>query len=96
MGFPKKISFSYAVCIYIHMLSIIRLSKDLSCLKKEKQGSHKTWKHSSNKGKYVHRLSLSFARKSVVRLTDHLNMIRVRNENSIFLFLNQNICCGFF
>ena len=56
------------------MLSIIRLSKDLSCLKKEKQGSHKTWKHSSNKGKYVHRLSLSFARKSVVRLIDYLNM----------------------
>ena len=27
-GFPKKISFSYAVCIYIHMLNVDQISKE--------------------------------------------------------------------
>ena len=39
---PPKISFSYTVCIYIQMLSVV-----LKLFKKRKTGSLKTWKHSS-------------------------------------------------
>ena len=35
-GFLKKINYSYALCIYIHMLSVIPLSKEI--IKKRKTG----------------------------------------------------------
>ena len=47
MGCAKKIFFSYAVFIKIHMLNVVCLSKDVSGLKKEKRGSRKPWKYSS-------------------------------------------------
>ena len=28
-------------------------------------------------------------------LSIHRTLVKVRNENLIFLFLNQNICCGY-